>query len=181
MMKIIGFCGLPGSGKSTAMESIKDLGLVITMGDVIRNEAKKMGIESTANNLGKIAKELREKEGPGAVARKCIELIQTLEDETIFIDGVRSCKEISEFRKVWKFPLIAIELNTQERFTRLYERARSDDPKVFEDLKQRDEREFSFGLKEVIEKADYKIINESTIQDLKKKTKKLVKEILKNY
>ena len=49
-MKIIGFCGLPGAGKTTAIESIKDLGKVITMGDVIRNELLKRNIEPSDDN-----------------------------------------------------------------------------------------------------------------------------------
>ena len=49
-------CGLPGAGKSTAIDAIKDLGVVITMGDVIRKEAKKRNVEPTGENLGKIAK-----------------------------------------------------------------------------------------------------------------------------
>ena len=102
-MKIIGFCGLPGSGKSTAIEAIKDLGTMVTMGDVIRNEAKKRNIEPTGENLGKLAKALREKAGPGVIAKKCIELIHTLTEEIIFVDGIRSHAEVSKFRNIWKF------------------------------------------------------------------------------
>ncbi|MHA1527044.1 MAG: AAA family ATPase, partial [Promethearchaeota archaeon] len=53
-MKVLGFCGLPGSGKSTIIEAIEDLGKVITMGDVIRNEAKKRKITLNDENLGTI-------------------------------------------------------------------------------------------------------------------------------
>ena len=180
-MKIIGFCGLPGSGKTTAIEAIKDLGTIVTMGDVIRNEAKKRNIEPTGENLGKLAKALREKAGPGVIAKKCIELIHTLTEEIIFVDGIRSHAEVSKFRNIWKFPIIAIEISIQERFKRLHERSRSDDPKILEDLKERDRRELNFGLNEVIETADYKITNDSTIEDLQKKTKNIVLEILKHY
>ena len=58
-MKVIAFCGLPGSGKTSAIESIKDLGYIITMGDVVRNEAKIRNLEYTGENLGKVAKGLR--------------------------------------------------------------------------------------------------------------------------
>jgi len=57
-MKVIGFCGLPGSGKSTALIAVEDLGIIITMGDVIRKEAINKNIEPNNENLGKIAKEL---------------------------------------------------------------------------------------------------------------------------
>lgn len=180
-MNVIGFCGLPGSGKSTAIEAIKDLGTIVTMGDVIRNEANKRNIEPSGENLGKIAKELREKGGPAAVAKKCVELINNLDEDIVIVDGVRSFYEVNEFRKEWKFPLIAIGLNDDERFRRLYERARSDDSRSIDEIKQRDKREIGFGLKEVVSNADYKIQNDSTIEVLKKKTRKLVLEILQNY
>ncbi len=180
-MNVIGFCGLPGSGKSTAIEAIKDLGTIVTMGDVIRNEANRRNIEPSGENLGKIAKELREKGGPAAVAKKCVELINKLDEDIVIVDGVRSFYEVNEFRKEWKFPLIAIGLNDDERFRRLYERARSDDSRSIDEIKQRDKREIGFGLKEVVSNADYKIQNDSTIEVLKKKTRKLVLEILQNY
>lgn len=180
-MNVIGFCGLPGSGKSTAIEAIKDLGTIVTMGDVIRNEANRRNIEPSGENLGKIAEELREKGGPAAVAKKCVELINNLDEDIVIVDGVRSFYEVNEFRKEWKFPLIAIELNDDERYRRLYERARSDDSRAIDEIKQRDKREIGFGLKEVVSNADYKIQNDSTIEVLKKKTRKLVLEILQNY
>jgi len=178
--RVIGFCGLPGSGKSTAIDAIRELGVIITMGDVIRNEAKKRGVETTDDNLGKIAKEMRENHGPKIVAEKCVELISDLNEEVIFIDGVRSFSEVNIFRKSWKFPLIAIILNDKSRFERLSERGRSDDPKKVDDLTERDERELGFGLEDVIKKADYKVSNDSTIEDLKRKVKKIVLAIIKN-
>lgn len=180
-MKVIGFCGLPGSGKSKAIEAITNLGPVITMGDVVRNEAKRRNFEQTGPNLGLIAKELREKGGPNIVAEKCVELIKSHNSDVVFVDGLRSMAEVNTFRKEWKFPIIAIELNEDERFKRLLARDRSDDPKTIEGLKERDKREKSFGIEEVINNADYKLTNDVSINKFQKKTKKIVKKIIKMY
>ncbi len=180
-MKVLGICGLPGSGKSTAIDAVKDLGIVITMGDVIRKEAKLRNMDPTSDNLGQLSKELREKGGSEIVAKKCVEMINELRTEIIIIDGVRSFEEINVFRKLWKFPLIAIKLNDEKRFQRLTERGRSDDPTKLKDLRERDNREIGFGLKEVIKKANYKIINDSTIEELKKKSRELVLNIIQSY
>ncbi len=176
--KVIGFTGLSGTGKSSAIDAIRDLGPIITMGDVVRQEAIKRGIESTDENLGKIARELREKEGQDIIAQKCVELINEIESDVIFIDGVRSLAEVNVFRDIWKFPLIATVIDELIRFKRLHERGRSDDPKTLEELRKRDEREVSFGLKEVVEIADYKIENTSTVEELQKKTKYVVLKII---
>ena len=180
-MKICAIVGYAGSGKTTAIEAIRDLGLVVTMGDIIRNEAKKRNLKPSGNIIGEIAKELREKEGPGIIAKKCVDLIKNKDEEVIIVDGVRSISEVNVFRKFWKFPIIAIIVKEEERFKRLFERARSDDPKNIDDLKERDKREIQFGLKQVIKNADYKILNDSKIKDLKKKTRKLILKIIESY
>ena len=88
-MKVIGFCGLPGSGKSTVLKAIEDLGIIITMGDVIRKEARARSIEPTDENLGEIAQELRKEFGPEIIAKKCVTIIKNLEADVVFIDGYR--------------------------------------------------------------------------------------------
>jgi dephospho-CoA kinase len=180
-MKVIGFAGLPGSGKSTVIEAIEDLGEVVTMGDVIRNEAKKRKIEPTDENLGKIAKEIREIGGQGIVAEKCVEFINELASEIVIIDGIRSMDEVKIFRKYWKLPIVAIILDEDLRFKRLSERGRSDDPKSLEDLKERDKREINFGVNEVIEKSNYKFINDKPIKVAKQEAKKLILEIINTF
>jgi dephospho-CoA kinase len=180
-MKVIGFCGLPGSGKSTAIEAISDLGRVLTMGDVIRNEAINRNLKPSGENLGAIAKELREKEGKEVIAKKCIEIIQNLKEDVVFVDGLRSMNEVNEFRKFWKFPVIAIELDENVRFNRLYRRARSDDPKTLEQLRERDQRELNFGLSQVISQADIKIQNKFPEKEFKEKIRKRINKILQTY
>ncbi|MFX1279995.1 MAG: AAA family ATPase [Promethearchaeota archaeon] len=181
-MKVItiGLIGLPGSGKTTAIDAIKDLGTVLSMGDVVRNEAKKREFSLNDENLGNIAKELREKYGPGIIAERCVEIIKHKKERVIIVDGVRSFAEVKVFRKYWKFPIIAIVVSEKNRFKWLFERGRSDDPRTIDDLKERDSREIQFGLNEVIEKADFIIENCSSIEDLKEKTRSVVLEIIKS-
>ena len=177
-MIVIGFAGLPGSCKSTIIEAIKDLGQVITLGDVIRNEAKKRNLKPTDENLGKIAKELRVSGGQGVVAEKCVEWINEFDREIIFIDGLRSMAEVNVFRKFWKFPVIAIILDEVLRFKRLSARGRSDDPKTIKDLQERDKREINFGINEVIENSDWKFNNDLPLDKAIEEAKKLILEII---
>ncbi|MHA1293325.1 MAG: AAA family ATPase [Promethearchaeota archaeon] len=180
-MKVIGLSGLPGSGKSTIVDAIKDLAKVITMGDVIRDEAKKRNEAPTDDNLGKIACELREKFGPDIIAEKCVELIKKLDAEIIVIDGLRSMAEVNVFRKYWKFPIIATILDDEKRFMRLSKRGRLDDPKSIEELKERDDRELKFGLFEVIKTAEYKINSDLPLEEFKTKVKELFVKIIQDY
>ncbi|MFX1498687.1 MAG: AAA family ATPase [Promethearchaeota archaeon] len=180
-MKVLGFCGLPGSGKSTAISAIQDLGIVINMGDVVRNEAKSKNIEPTDENLGKIARQLRERYGRGIIAKRCVQLIKNLETEVVFVDGIRSVVEVDVFKENWKFPLIEIFTKNAIRRKRILDRSRSDDPRVLSNILAREERETEFGIREVLLKADYKILNNSTKETLSRKIRKIVLKILKNY
>ncbi len=180
-MIVIAICGLPGSGKTTAIEAIEDLGIIVTMGDVVRDEVKKRNLKPSGDNIGKIAKELRDRFGPAIIAEKCVEFIKNKDEKIVFIDGVRSLSEVEIFRKYWKFPIIAIIVNKEKRFKHLFERNRSDDPKSIEDLKERDQREIEFGLDKVLENADYVIQNNESVDELKRKIRKLILEIIKDY
>ena len=180
-MKVIGFCGLPGSGKSTVLKAIEDLGIIVTMGDVIRNEANHRNIAPSDENLGKIALELRKNYGPEVIAEKCVNLIKKLESEVIFIDGLRSMAEVTVFRKYWKFPLIVTVVSEKIRYERLSNRKRPDDPNSLSEIRDRDQREISFGLNEVIENANYKINNNLSEVDVQQDTRALVFKIIENY
>jgi len=86
---------MPGAGKSTIVSSLKARGLeALNLGDGVRAEAKKRSLEPTGENLGKLMLELREKNGPGAVADLLTERIKNSHSEVIVIDGVRSTAEI---------------------------------------------------------------------------------------
>ncbi|MBY8986861.1 MAG: flagellar hook-basal body complex protein FliE [Candidatus Lokiarchaeota archaeon] len=177
-MKVIGFVGLPGSGKSTVLKAIEDLGVIITMGDVIRNEARERGIEPTDENLGKIAQELREEFGPEIIAKKCVTIIKNLKKNVVFIDGLRSIAEVKVFRTSWNFPIVAVTIDDKIRFKRLSKRGRPDDPKYLDDIRERDQREISFGLNKVINSANYKINNNVSKDEVKKITRDLILNII---
>ena len=54
--KAILVAGMPGAGKRTAIEGMSSKGIpVFTMGDVVREEASKMGVKPTPEGLGRVA------------------------------------------------------------------------------------------------------------------------------
>ncbi|MDD1749766.1 MAG: AAA family ATPase, partial [Methanothrix sp.] len=98
-MKIIGFVGLPGSGKGEASQIAREHGYaVVVMGDVIRQEAARQGLEPTDQNLGRIGNALRAAEGPDAVAKKTLERAKATGKDIVVVDGLRSREEADFFR-----------------------------------------------------------------------------------
>ncbi|MEJ2251645.1 MAG: hypothetical protein P8Y97_18560 [Candidatus Lokiarchaeota archaeon] len=136
----------------------------------------------SGKNLGNVSKELRAIYGEDVIAVRCIDLIKDINNyDIIFIDGLRSKEEVKIFRKIWKFPIIAIIIDEERRRKLLLERTRSDDPISLNEIKKREEREEKFGIVEVIKSVDYQIVNDGNKEALKKKTRSLVKKIIENY
>ncbi|MCS7364547.1 MAG: AAA family ATPase [archaeon GB-1867-035] len=179
MKKLIGIVGMPGAGKSIIADTAKKYGIpVIVMGDVIREEAILRRIPPTPENLGKIMKELRLKEGAGVVARRCFPKIDKCKEKVIMIDGIRSLAEVEEFKeKYGEIIIIAVHASPKTRFKRLKKRGRSDDPKNWEEFTKRDLRELEVGIGKVIAIADYMLVNEDTIEKLIEKATKILERL----
>ncbi len=157
---------MPGAGKSTIAEGLKSKGYdIINMGNAVRKEAKKRNLESTRSNLGKLMLELREKNGPGAIAELIKSEIESSPSNVILIDGVRSNDEIQVLRKFGIVKLLAIHASTDTRFDFLQKRGRSDDPQTKEHFEERDNRELGVGISNSIALSDYAISNIDLTKD----------------
>ena len=151
---------MPGAGKSTIALKLKEEGYeTFSLGDGVRAEAKRRNLEPTGENLGKLMLELREKNGPGAVAELLKESIQESTHDIIIIDGIRSIHEINVLKKTGNVKLLAVNAAADTRFNFLRERKRSDDPLTREKFEERDNREIGVGLEKIIGLADESIDN----------------------
>ena len=163
---IVCLTGMPGAGKSTIAEGLKSKGFdIVNMGNAVREEAKKRNLESTRSNLGKLMLELREKNGPGAIAELVKPQIESSNANVILIDGVRSNDEIQVLRKFGNVKLLAIHASTDTRFDFLQKRGRSDDPQTKEHFEERDNRELGVGISNSIALSDYAISNIDLTKD----------------
>jgi dephospho-CoA kinase len=157
---------MPGAGKSTIAEGLKPKGYdIVNMGNAVREEAKKRNLESTSSNLGKLMLELREKNGPGAIAELIKPQIESSTANVILIDGVRSNDEIQVLRKFGNVKLLAIHASTDTRFDFLQKRGRSDDPKTKDNFDERDDRELGVGISNPIALSDDAISNTGLTKD----------------
>ena len=157
---------MPGAGKSTIADGLKPKGYdIINMGNIVREEAKKRNLEATRENLGKLMLELREKNGPGAIAELVKPQIESSISDVILIDGVRSNDEIQVLRKFGTVKLLAIHASTNTRFDFLQKRGRTDDPQTIEHFEERDNRELGVGISNSIALSDYAISNVGLTKD----------------
>jgi dephospho-CoA kinase len=175
----LGIVGLPGAGKTTAAKAVAELGYpVISMGDIVREEAMKRGLKPTAEVMNTFIHQIRQEEGPTVVAEKCLSKCRTLEAPLIAIEGIRSLQEIDLFRKSFMhFVLVAIKASKERRFENLRSRGREDDPKSPKDLEIRDWEEERLGLLDAIREADVVIENVGGPEDLKDRMKLLLRRL----
>ena len=157
---------MPGSGKSTIVSALKSKGFeALNLGDGVRAEAKRRNLEPTGDNLGKLMLELREKNGPGAIAELLIEPIKNSQSKVIIIDGVRSTAEIEVLKNAGSVKLLSIDAAADTRYKFLSSRGRSDDPATREKFEERDKREVGVGIGESIAIADETISNSGITLD----------------
>ena len=137
----------------------------LNLGDGVRAEAKRRNLEPSGDNLGKLMLELREKNGPGAIAALLTEPIKNSQSKVIIIDGVRSTAEIEVLKNVGSVKLLSIEATADTRYKFLSSRGRSDDPTTREKFEERDNRELGVGIGESIAVADETISNSGITLD----------------
>ncbi|MCW4022243.1 MAG: AAA family ATPase [Candidatus Bathyarchaeota archaeon] len=177
----MGLAGMPGAGKGVFRKFVQNLGYsVVTMGDVVRGEVKRRNLDPTPENMGKVMLNLRELDGPAAIAKQCVPSLNQKMGKMVVIDGIRSLVEMEEFKKHFPdFVLVAVHSSPQTRYNRLVKRKRSDDPPNWETFIERDLRELGIGMGSVISVADYMLINEGSISQLKNKITQLIAKVLK--
>lgn len=163
----VAFTGMPGAGKSLAVETARERDLpVVRMGDAILEEVESRDLELNEDNVGKIASRMRDREGPGVWARRTLAMIDELgtDAEPVVIDGVRTLDEVRVFREALgdDFTLVAIHASPDTRRERLLERGREDDVADESEFRARDERELGWGIGQVVALADVMLVNEDT-------------------
>ena len=161
--------GFPGAGKGVVVDVARRLGLpVFVMGDVVREEVRRHGLEPTVENLMKVANELRKVYGPNAIAVKTVEKVLATPHKLVVIDGVRSPYELEVFRQHGTVVVVWVEASLKTRFERLSRRGRPGDPKTIEELKYRDSVEEKWGLGLVRVAADFTIVNEGGLEEARR-------------
>ena len=178
-MIVIAVTGMPGSGKSTVARVIaRRLGYpLLVMGDVVREEVARRGLELTVHNIEEVAKRLRELRGPGAIAELIVEKARALNTQGVVVDGVRSLDEVKVLSSLGRVYIVAVHSPPNLRFQRMISRGREGDVSSPEEFRFRDEANLRLGIGDVIALADYMIVNNSTLEKLIEEAERVAGEI----
>jgi dephospho-CoA kinase len=171
-MKVVAFTGMPGAGKSEAVEVALARGIpVVRMGDLVRAEVRRRGLAGDDATVGAVANEVRKTQGMDAWAARTSQWIRQNHPKApvVVVDGVRNWEEVDRLRKDLgsEFRLVAITAAPQARVDRLIRRGRADDPKGPGQLEARDEREMGWGIARAIAMADTVLTNAGALDEFK--------------
>ena len=181
---IIGLTGKNGAGKTTVVEYLTQGGFIAySLSDVIRDELKKRGREVTREHLIEMGRQLREAGGPPVLAELTLKKLDI--DKNYVIDSIRNPHEVGALRQRPDFHLLVVEADEQQRFERVKNRGRENDPQ--------DMREFQRLEKEELENknpagqqllataalADHIIPNNESLDTLHGHVKNLALELLR--
>lgn len=176
---IIGLTGKNGSGKGAVAEILKTAGYVYySLSDVLREELRKKGKETSRQNLTEFANELRQNQGAGCLALIVGERLEP--DQNYVIDSIRHPMEVEILRKQPNFNLLAVEADPKIRFNRIQSRQREGDSKTYEEFLEQEAKEAAGKkatdqqLNKTMEMSDARIENRETLEDLHAKVIQIV-------
>lgn len=178
-MRVVAFTGMPGAGKSEAVDVARELGLpVVRMGDFVWDETRRRGLELKDTNVGQVASKMRIEHGKDVWAhRTCDAVLRDYTGATVVVvDGVRNQEEVDAFRARLgdTFELVAITASPRSRQDRLMRRGRPDDPSKTDEFQQRDERELGWGIARSIALAQHVVVNEGDLGAFRNRVKILL-------
>lgn len=122
---IIGVTGLYASGKDTVADYlVKNKSFDhFSLSDILRQEARRRGIEANRQNLIKLGTDLKIEEGHEVLAKRALEQIK---NKTV-VSSVRHPREVVYFQNNTNFILFDVFADPKIRFDRMKNRNRGDD------------------------------------------------------
>jgi dephospho-CoA kinase len=177
---IIAFIGMPGAGKSLAIETLKEEGIpVIHLRPVVEEECKRRGLPVNNRTLREVATDLRKKHGRDVVVQRAILKIDAAYKQgSVAVDSLKSPEEVNFLRKRgYDVALIAVHASPLTRFERIKERGEKWDPKELDEFNWRDQVELKWGLGNLIAQADTMLVNEFSPDSLVSTVRQLLSTI----
>ena len=176
-MKVVSIVGMTGAGKSEVSRVFEQNGFIrVRFGDVTDEEIKKRGLELNEANERYIRELLRQEHGMEAYARLNLPRIDSaLEHSDVVIDGLYSWEEYTFLKTCYgeDFWVVAVWASPRTRYQRLT--TRLERHLTLEEAVNRDRVEIeNINKGGPIAMADFTIINESSIEDLRQEAERII-------
>ena len=179
-MKIVALVGMAGSGKSEVARQFEKNGYVkIRFGDITDIEVKKRGLPLNEANELTVREQLRKEQGMAVYAKLNLPRIdEALQKSNVVVDGLYSWEEFVLLKDYYgdKLKLVAVYSSPKTRHIRLV--GRQVRPLTNQEAADRDKSEIqNINKGGPIALADFTIINESSLKELKEQTQRIIERL----
>ncbi len=177
MGKVVAIVGMAGSGKTEVARVFEHRGFIrVRFGDLTDEEVRKRGLELNEENERQVRENLRNEYGMAAYAQLNLPRIEAARaNSDVVIDGLYSWEEYALLKNRYgeDFSVVAVWASPRTRHARLT--TRSSRPLTPEEAVSRDREEIeNLNKGGPIALADFTIINESSLEDLKNATERII-------
>ncbi len=167
---IVGLTGEMASGKSTVAKYLINThkASLHRFSIPLRDVLKRLHLDESRTNLGKLSTNLRETFGQDLFARIIFNEVKEDNKEVVVVDGVRRVEDIHYLRELPEFKLVYIKVPIEARYKRISHRTENSDDrgKTFEQFKKEQAQEAETEIQGLEERADIVIKNDGTLEDL---------------
>jgi dephospho-CoA kinase len=176
-MKVVSIVGMAGAGKSEVARVFEENGFIkIRFGDLTDEEMKERNLKPGEESERLVRELLRKEHGMAAYAKLNLPKIeQALKSLDVVIDGLYSWEEYTYLKGRYgeDLYLVAVWSSPRTRYARLT--TRSSRRLTLEEATSRDRVEIENSNKGgPIAMADFTIINESSLEELQRETRKVI-------
>jgi len=176
-MNIIAVVGMPGSGKSEVTREFEKNGYIrIRFGDITDEEIARRGLVLNEENERLVRESLRKKYGMSAYAKLNMPKINAaFKNSNVVLDGLYSWEEYLILKSIYgdSLKLVAVLASPDTRYRRLA--TRKVRPLTREEALARDKAEIeNINKGGPIVMADFTLLNESSLSNLQKETRKVI-------
>jgi len=174
---VIAIVGMAGAGKSEVARVFEEHNFKkVRFGDITDEELKNRGLEQNEENERYVRQQLRKEHGMAAYAKLNLPRIErSLKSSKVVVDGLYSWEEYIFLKEYYgeQFTTVAVWTSPATRHARLARRAERS--LTLKEAASRDKSEIENSNKGgPIAMADFTIVNEDSLEELKRKTERVL-------
>ena len=179
-MKIIGLTGSYAAGKDTVADFLVKQGFAYySLSDLLREELKKEGKDITRDQLIAKGNEMRIAYGGGVLAERIVKKLRDDKPQKAVVVSIRNPDEVKVLKAEKEFEMWFVDAPIEIRYARAKKRMRPEDEVSFDQFQEQEKSEHSDDsnhqqLQKVRDMADEALDNDSDLEDLQKKVKRLI-------
>jgi dephospho-CoA kinase len=185
---IIGLTGSMGCGKGEVVKILeKENFKYITLSMMVREEARRRGVLEEREKLMEVGNSMRKEGGAGVLAKRALQTILASGHDKWVVDGIRNPAEIEELKHGMDVHIVGIKTDLELLVERIISRNRESDAKDRDEIMRKVKREWGEGesadgqqVGQCMEKVDFVIDNNGTLEDLNHKFTAYYKTISNN-